>query len=174
MAHRRCSSSARERRSATSAGTTARCRRWPLVTVRDEIRHARETRRLAIAHGATVPPVRVGAPRLRALEEIAVENAAEGCVRETYGAMEAVVQGETAGDRAIGKVMRAIAADEADHADLGWAIDVWARTRLSRAERARLDDACGTMTPQSYSRELTALLGLPPPEVAAWLMNAIA
>jgi len=141
---------------------------------RDERRHHRAMSALAARYGARPAPVAVETPPVRTLVEMAVENAAEGCVRETYGAMEAVVQGETAGDRAIGKVMRAIAADEADHADLGWAIDVWARTRLSRAERARLDDACGTMTPQSYSPELTALLGLPPPEVAACLMKAIA
>lgn len=45
------------------------------------------TRRLAARYGATAPRPRVERAPVRSLEDIAVENAVEGCVRETFGAL---------------------------------------------------------------------------------------
>lgn len=80
--------------------------------LRDEARHARITSRLARAHGAVPPPVRVARARRRSLEELAVENATEGCVRETFAAMLAMWQARAAADPAIRDAMAALAPDE--------------------------------------------------------------
>jgi hypothetical protein len=147
---------------------------------RDEIRHARATRRLAQAHGATVPPVRVGAPRVRALEEIAVENAAEGCVRETYGALLAGWQARTAADPSVRALMASIADDETRHAELAWAVDAWTRTRLDRTARrrvvaarrreaAKLRDELSAPPPPSLARRI----GLPDAHAAQQLLGAL-
>jgi hypothetical protein len=108
---------------------------------RDEIRHARLTRAMARAHGGTPSPVKVTTPVKRSLEEIATENAIEGCVRETYGALLASWQARAAHDPAVREMMVAIAEDEARHADLSWALDRWALTQLSPEARRRVRDA---------------------------------
>jgi len=135
---------------------------------RDEIRHARLTRAMARAHGGTPPAVRVTTPASRSLEEIAVENAAEGCVRETFGALLASWQARAAADPAVREMMVAIAADEARHADLAWALDAWTRTRLDRAARRRVRDArqaavaaLGQELDAPTAAELVTNVGLP-------------
>lgn len=108
---------------------------------RDEIRHARVTRRLALAHGARPSPVRVPRTTLRSLEAIAVENVGEGCVRETFGALVGKWQARTACDADVRQMMSTIAEDETRHAELAWAVDAWTKTRLDRAARSRVTAA---------------------------------
>src|SRR5262249_14215622 len=108
---------------------------------RDEKRHHSAMSRLAIPFGATVPSVNVESVGIRTLAEMAIENAVEGCVRETYGAAVAALQGESAGNLSIRRAMRAIAVDEAEHASLAWAVDAWARPRLAPRERAQVGAA---------------------------------
>src|SRR5207244_884717 len=55
----------------------------------DEVRHARACATLARRHGSSPVPVVVRSPPSRSLVEIAEENAVEGCVRETWGALVA-------------------------------------------------------------------------------------
>jgi hypothetical protein len=105
---------------------------------RDEARHARDVARLARRRGAVVPPVRVERLGLRDLESVARENAVEGCVGETYGALLAAWQAEHAADADVRAAMRAIAPDELRHASLGWAVAAWAETRLSGDARERV------------------------------------
>jgi len=108
---------------------------------RDEVRHARVMRRLACRHGGRfrAPVVTKGAPR--SLEAIALDNAVEGCVRETFGALVGMWQARAAEDPAVRRAMRRIALDEARHASLAWAIDEWIRPRLDAAARARVEAA---------------------------------
>jgi hypothetical protein len=101
----------------------------------DEIVHARDTALVARRFGAEVPKVEVEPMRIRSLLEIAVENAVEGCVRETYGALEAGVQAAQA-DAEFRPLMQKIAADEARHAELAHDVAAWIETRLSSEERA--------------------------------------
>ena len=54
---------------------------------RDEVRHARLTARMARRFGGRPVPARVAPIETRALPEVALENAVEGCVRETFGAL---------------------------------------------------------------------------------------
>ena len=77
----------------------------------------------------------------RSLLEIAIENAVEGCVRETYGALLGAHQAAYATDRAIRHEMARIAADEARHAALSHSVHGWLMAQLDETERARVFDA---------------------------------
>lgn len=105
---------------------------------RDEVRHARVMRGLAARFGGAPSKVRVAEPPHRPFAEIALENAVEGCVRETYGALFARFQAENAADPEIAEAMETIAADETRHAALSWAIAEWAEPKLDDEARARI------------------------------------
>ena len=112
-----------------------------LVARADEVRHAREVGDLARAFGVVPPRAEVGPSRVRPLVEIAIENAIEGCVRETFGALVGAWQGEHARDLRVRGTMKRIARDEARHAALGWRIHEWAMTRLDASDKARVREA---------------------------------
>lgn len=103
---------------------------------RDEVRHARVMASLARRHGGVTERPKRASMRRRSFERFALENAIEGCVRETYGALLATYQARFASDRKLRASFARIAADETRHAALAHAIDRWATTKLS--ERARL------------------------------------
>jgi hypothetical protein len=96
---------------------------------------------LARGLGARVSPADVAPSRLRSLEEIAVENAVEGCVRESLGAKQAADVARRLQDTRLGRALSEIAVDERRHGRLAWAIDRWARPRLPEASRGRVDAA---------------------------------
>lgn len=106
----------------------------------DEVRHARAMAKLARRYGARVEKPRVERRGIRDLFAIAAENAVEGCVNETYGALEGLHQARAAKDPEIRKVMAEIARDEIRHAALSWRVAAWIEPRLSADERARLRD----------------------------------
>jgi hypothetical protein len=105
---------------------------------REESRHAALVGALARARGAVVPPVRVRRPGARSMVAIALENATEGCVRETFAALVAHHQARAAHDRDIRTTMREIARDETSHAALARDVDHWMAPRLGARERARV------------------------------------
>lgn len=107
-------------------------------SARDEVRHARVTSRLAKRFGGDPPAVQVAAKRRRSLAAMALENAVEGCVRETFGALLASHQAQCASDAEIRRVMTRIAADETRHAALAWAIAREIEPRLDERERRRI------------------------------------
>jgi len=109
--------------------------------VRDERRHAAIMARLARSHGAEAAARPLAAGPVRSLEEVALENAAEGCVGETWGALVALWQSQRALDPAARAAMLTIAADELRHAALAWRVDAWARARLDPAAARRVRDA---------------------------------
>jgi hypothetical protein len=147
----------------------------------DESRHARTMAALARRHGAVVAAPRLGRGPARSLLEVAVENAVEGCVRETWGALSAAYSARAAADRAVRRAMAAIADDEARHAELAWAIDRWAAARLAPAER-RLVEHARTHEAARLRAHLAAeppvavaaLAGLPDAERACMLAGALA
>jgi hypothetical protein len=128
------------------AGLLRRCTR----AAADEVRHARTMTALAALRGVKPMPPRFGALVARDLETIAIENAAEGCVNETWAALEGLHQARRARDPAIRRVMGRIAVDETRHAQLSWDLDAWARARLSVDARRRIDhtraDAIASLT----------------------------
>ncbi len=112
---------------------------------RDEVRHTSAMRRLALRAGGDAARTHEdcdATPRTtRSLEEIAIENAVEGCVRETLGAFVAVWQAEHAPDRTVARTFRTVARDEMRHAALAWAVDAWAQERLSPQARVTVERA---------------------------------
>jgi hypothetical protein len=108
---------------------------------RDEVRHAAATKRLAESFGAAVRTPSNAPFAVRALEEIALENAVEGCVRETYGAALALFRANHASTARVRSTMQRIAEDECRHADLSWAIAAWVMPLLDAAARARVVEA---------------------------------
>jgi hypothetical protein len=102
---------------------------------RDEIRHAQTTGEIARRFGVEPSrPARRDLP-VRSLFDMALENAVEGCVRETYGAAFALVRAARAQDPQVRAAMQSIGHDECRHAQLGWGIAAWASTRLDRGQR---------------------------------------
>jgi hypothetical protein len=127
---------------------------------RDEVRHARVTARLAKRRGATPPCVRVRGRNSRTLESIARENAVEGCVRETFGALVAAWQAEHARAADVRAAMRGIARDELSHAALAWAVARWADARLDAPARKRIARA-RTRAIARLERELSRSIPTP-------------
>jgi hypothetical protein len=148
---------------------------------RDEVRHARMTAALARRYGASAERPIVARRPPRDLAEIAAENAAEGCVRETYGALVAAWQARAAADPAVRAVMSRIARDEARHAALGWRVARWTDGRLERGPRGRAIEAHRAAWSElvtAASREVPEALvrhaGLPRPGHALAMLDELA
>jgi len=107
----------------------------------DEVRHAGSMSHIARRFGAQPARVEVQPRPVRSLYEIALDNACEGCVRETFGAMIGTHQAAAAADPGIAAALSDIAADETRHAALSWAIAEWIEPRLTDEERARIRTA---------------------------------
>jgi rubrerythrin len=127
---------------------------------RDESRHARDVGALARARGAEPAPVTVAETGLRSVLSLALENAREGCVRETWGAASAVAQAERAEDPEVRALMEGIARDELGHAALSWDLGAWLATRLSAEEQA-LVEAQRTRAVAELGQELEGALPEP-------------
>jgi len=145
----------------------------------EEEGHAKRMQELATAYGATdataEPQTSDWSPR--SLFEIALENATEGCVRESYGAVVAAYAARHAHAAHVRRVMDHIARDEAGHASWSWDLHAWALTKLSAAEQTLVADAMARAR-----RELLASVaapastwqaecGVPEPKVAAAMIH---
>jgi hypothetical protein len=163
-----------------SFGAPMSLRRAALRAARDERRHARVTARIARRFGGQVePPARCQNVRL-SFEELALENAVEGCVRETFGALLALHQGARAADERIARSIRRIAEDEVRHAELAWIIHGWAMPRLTPEARGRVR-AAQTEALAAIRRgvagapaSVTRVAGLPDPHVELRMVEAFA
>jgi len=144
-------------------GAPRRLVRLAIAAARDEVRHAALVGQLAARYGARPPIPEVTLPAFRSLAEIAVENAVEGCVRETFGAVLALWQSTTARDPMIRDAFREIARDEARHAALAWEVDAWIATRIEAGARARVAAARALAAHQlaTTPAQPSAVLGLP-------------
>ncbi len=107
----------------------------------EEVRHAAIMTELAARFGATALAARVTSRPVHPVFEIALENAVEGLVRETFAAAVALFRAENASDAHVRAAMRAIAEDECGHAAFSADLDAWARARLDARENTRLDAA---------------------------------
>ncbi|HSO35786.1 MAG TPA: ferritin-like domain-containing protein, partial [Labilithrix sp.] len=111
----------------------------------DEVRHARGAALLAERFGA-LPGAwserpRITRPAARSLEEIARENAIEGCVQETWGALTGLWAADRAQDPEVRRVFQEHAPDEIRHAELAWSVAGWIRGMLDPAACRRVDAA---------------------------------
>jgi hypothetical protein len=140
---------------------------------REERRHARIVAALAMRRGSSPVAASKVTPRSRDLRAFAIENAVEGCVRETYGAALATFQAERARAADVRDAMREIATDESGHAALSFAIDAWLATCLDaearhdvEAARANAIDALEAHLAEAPPRAFDAELGMPHREEA--------
>jgi hypothetical protein len=147
----------------------------------DEVRHARMTEKLAKARGATVHAPERSPREVRALVDIAIDNAAEGCVRETFGALLAQHQGTHAADRSLRRAMKQIAEDETRHAELSWALAAWLDGALTDDQRARVRQArdraieeLGASMIGDVPADVHYLAGVPDPLVARAMWTSLA
>ncbi|MBX7194837.1 MAG: hypothetical protein K1X94_22475 [Sandaracinaceae bacterium] len=130
---------------------------------RDEVRHARAAAALARRHG--------GAPRRptvhaepRTLLAMAIENAREGCARETIGAMVGHHQAEHASTPELRRFYAKIARDETRHAALSWRMHAWFLAQLTREDRRLVEEVLdGSLTSLTIGapESLRVTLGLP-------------
>ncbi len=150
----------------------------------DEVRHARVMQRLAQRFGGEVTPRSVRVPAIRDLESVARENALEGCVNETWGSLQGLHQARHARAPGLRRAFRAIAADEARHAQLSWDVAAWAEQRLDAPARRRIAAArraevsrLGQALDHAEPAEVRQALGLPDPATSrrlfAELTNAL-
>jgi hypothetical protein len=144
------------------------------TAARDEVRHARATKRLAMRFGGAVSWPKIGNLPVRSLAVIAEENAREGCVRETFGALVATVQAARAFDPEVRREMEIIAREETEHAALAWDAAEWldrlldddARARVIRARAGAIAELHASLDASFVSPEL----GLPTAREARGLL----
>jgi hypothetical protein len=116
----------------------------------------------------------------RKLEAVAIENAVEGCVGETYAAVVAAWQAVHARDARVRTVMGKIAREEAQHAALSWQVGQWASRRLGPTERRRVAaatraaiEALRNGVAVEPPRELVETVGLPTAAEATRLLDGM-
>ncbi|MBK7857624.1 MAG: ferritin-like domain-containing protein [Archangiaceae bacterium] len=116
--------------------------RAALEASRDEVRHAAAATRLALKYGVcpSAPTVTLP-PEPRSLEELALDNAAEGCGRELLGATFNRWEAEHAGDPLVRAAMGPIAVDEASHARFSFALADALTPRMPLSVRRRAREA---------------------------------
>ena len=126
------------------------------------------------------PEVTVAPQPIRSLEEIAYENAVEGCVRETYAPLVAHWQALHSVSPEIRAVMSRIAEEESGHAALSWEVDSWMTPQLTPAQRAKKDqlqqDAIATLGQETKHRPSLAMVevaGFPQTEQATQLFEGL-
>jgi hypothetical protein len=102
----------------------------------DEVRHTAATGRLARRFGGKPRfPRRPAETAPRSLLELARENAIEGCIRETYGAVIGLIEARGSADVEVRRASARIAEDECAHAELALEIARWVLPRLTETER---------------------------------------
>ncbi len=147
----------------------------------DEVRHARAMGTIAHRHGGRFEKPIIGKRHVRSLEALAVDNAVEGCVRETFGALVATLQARRSKDPRVKAAMRRIARDETRHAALSWQLARWLDSKLDAAARARVLEARSAAVRTLYrelrvepSRELQQVAGLPSADEALRMADLVA
>ncbi|MEL6342656.1 MAG: ferritin-like domain-containing protein [Myxococcota bacterium] len=144
----------------------ARCR----AAADDEARHARAVTDLARRHGGQVLAT-VREDAAEDLKTVAMHNAVEGCVFETWAALSAALKAENAEDAEIRAAYAAIAAEEAAHGQLAWDLHVWLMGQLSAADRRAVADAQRValdrlpIIADAQARQTPAEMGMPQPGV---------
>lgn len=146
----------------------------------DELRHAEVIGNLSQARGGILRSLRAAESGDVGLEALALENAVEGCVRETYGAMVGAFQALRAEDAELRAAMGPIADDELRHAALSHRVHVWAMGALSQQARGRVHAALSEAVAQlcEEPREHDAgpahrQLGLPSGHEAVAMLNQL-
>jgi hypothetical protein len=144
-----------------------------LVAATEEERHAR------LCGGQLLAP-RERQP-IRSIEELAIDNAVEGEVRETWGAVLAAYQAQAAHERSLRELMASIAPDELSHAELSAELGRWyasqlspeANARVAMAKRAAIAALASALDEKPASTELVETVGLPSVAASAELFAGL-
>jgi|GEM_PF-420821 len=148
----------------------------------DEVVHTAMMKDLAARFGsnARLPYPDAANTCARDLFDIALENAVEGCVRETFGALQATHQAAHATDSQVADAMRVIADDETRHAALAWDIAAWIEPQLSSEQRLALksarDRAIDTLCTElrvEHDKHVVAVAGAPSAADARRMLDAL-
>jgi hypothetical protein len=147
---------------------------------RDEARHYRALRGLSRVSGRRRLSLHSVAAAPRSLVEIATDNAVEGCVRETFGALCALWQAAHAPTAERRAVFASIAGDEVSHGELAWDLHRWLWPRLDAPRRrevmAAMDAAreeLATSYGDGFPEPLPRRLGLPDRETTHRLLRGL-
>ncbi len=151
----------------------AELRQECIHAARDEIRHTRMMGELAERFGGKVPVLEKIKICERSLLELALENAVEGCVNESYAALIALYQSKHAENHSMRRIFLEIAEDEIRHAELAWKIHEWCIGRLKPEEKSMVLKAqtqaferLSQMANEQYIGTNRKLLGLPESDIA--------
>jgi hypothetical protein len=128
-------------RSLEALGAPPRLSRAARRSANEERGHARATGRLARRFGGRTARPRARAVSSPTLLELLEDDAVEGCVKETFGALLATWQASHAEDARVRRTMCRIALDETRHAALAWEVLAWGMPRVSLDERRRVEKA---------------------------------
>ena len=102
---------------------------------REELAHARAMVALSARFGGRVQGPMLTLEPPRSLFAIALDNAVEGCVNETFAAFRAAYQARASGDPTVRRTLASIARDELGHAAWSWQLAAWAEPRLRASDR---------------------------------------
>ena len=145
-------------RALVAHGAPDRLVEWARRAAREEVRHAVEMRAEARARGIEPRGVRDANPPGESLFDFARANLVEGCVAETYSALQLVWMAEHA-DEEHRALFARTADDEVGHAGLAFEIHEWAVSRLSPQEREGLQAELHVAL-----RDMVRDASIPPPE----------
>ena len=107
---------------------------------KDEIRHATQMKMLAKRYNQPVPPILLSESP-EDLYTVAMHNAIEGCIHETWAALEATLKANHAKTTEMRSIYTKIAQDEIKHAQLSWDLHAWFLTKLSPSQAKQIEKA---------------------------------
>ena len=110
-----------------------------LSAAQDEVRHAQLLSLVAKRYGQRIPSL-VLTDSAEDMLTVAIHNACEGCVFETWSALEAVLKSQRA-EPSLRQMYATIAEDETKHAQLSWEIHAWFLQQLSSEQVAVVEQA---------------------------------
>jgi hypothetical protein len=105
-----------------------------LLAAKDEVHHARAFMRLAKKFNATIPPIQQEVSA-QDLLSIAIHNAVEGCVFETWAALKSHHQAAHCEIPELQKLYKQVAIDETRHGQLAWDLHTWFMKQLNKTDQ---------------------------------------
>ena len=108
-----------------------------LSALKDEIAHAQIMSKLAEQRNEPIPRITFKNHKHTLLEE-AIHNASEGCIFETWAALEAMLKAKLAATEPLREVYSKIAEDEIRHAQLSWDLHTWFMSQLSNEHQEQV------------------------------------
>jgi hypothetical protein len=145
----------------------------------DEVRHAALMSAHARRYGAVATTPSARERRYPSLLALALHNAEEGCVNETYAALVTLHQARFAEDLELRLDLHSIAQDELEHASWSHDLDAWLHMHLTAAEQLAVAGAKDRALKRlascaaAPSNAVSLRAGLPEPEVATQLLAGL-